>query len=605
MTDDMELVREYATRQSEPAFETLVARYVNLVYSAGLRQVADPHLAEEVTQAVFIILARKARSLGPKTILPSWLHRAACFVAADALKVRRRRAQREQEGHMQSLLNEPSPGTEDAWPQIAPLLDTAIAGLNEQERHAIVLRFFENRSLAEVGRALGANEDAARMRVNRALEKLRKFFTKRGVSSTTAIIAGAMSANSVQAAPVALAKSVTAVAIAKGAAASGSTLTLIKGALKVMAWTKAKTAVVTGAVLILAAGTTTVAVKSVHAAQTRTALAVMQGNWEGAVEANHVRLRLVLRIFKTNDAYRAVIDSVDQGVNDIPIAKLSAGPDFIHAELPALDADYQAALNAGGTEMSGTWKQLKRSYPLTLKRTTEADRAPGPMAANEYAPRPDSDLQGAWEGTLKVGNVALRLNLRIAEPTSGTFHAQMDSVDQGARNLPVTSLTYNQPAIRFEMSSINGVFEGNLDDRGDQMTGTWIQAGKKFPLTFQRVKANAQTAADTEKDYGQGASDQVQGHWKGALDANKVVLHIVFHIALMPDGSYSATMDSPDQGATGIPATAVKFTYPNLRMEWNGFDGVFTGKLEKGRLFGTWRQANVALPLQLERGAAN
>ena len=605
MTDDMELVREYATRQSEPAFETLVARYVNLVYSAGLRQVADPHLAEEVTQAVFIILARKARSLGPKTILPSWLHRAACFVAADALKVRRRRAQREQEAHMQSLLNEPSPGTEDAWPQLAPLLDTAIAGLNEQERHAIVLRFFENRSLAEVGRALGANEDAARMRVNRALEKLRKFFTKRGVSSTTAIIAGAMSANSVQAAPAALAKSVTAVAIAKGAAASGSTLTLIKGALKVMAWTKAKTAVVTGAVLILAAGTTTVAVKSVHAAQTRTALAVMQGNWEGAVEANHVRLRLVLRIFKTNDAYRAVIDSVDQGVNDIPIAKLSAGPDFIHAELPALDADYQAALSAGGTEMSGTWKQLKRSYPLTLKRTTEADRAAGPMAANEYAPRPDSDLQGAWEGTLKVGNVALRLNLRIAEPTTGTFHAQMDSVDQGARNLPVTSLTYNQPAIRFEMSSINGVFEGNLNDRGDQMTGTWIQAGKKFPLTFQRSKANAQTGADTEKDYGQGASYQVQGHWKGALDANKVILHIVFHIALMPDGSYSATMDSPDQGASGIPATAVKFTYPNLRMEWNGFDGVFTGKLEKGRLLGTWRQANIALPLQLERGAAN
>ncbi len=260
MTDDMELVREYATRQSEPAFETLVARYVNLVYSAGLRQVADPHLAEEVTQAVFIILARKARSLGPKTILPSWLHRAACFVAADALKVRRRRAQREQEAHMQSLLNEPSPGTEDAWPQIAPLLDTAIAGLHEQERHAIVLRFFENRSLAEVGRALGANEDAARMRVNRALEKLRKFFTKRGVSSTTAIIAGAMSANSVQAAPVALAKSVTAVAIAKGAAASGSTLTLIKGALKIMAWTKAKTTVVAGVAMLLVIGTTTVAV---------------------------------------------------------------------------------------------------------------------------------------------------------------------------------------------------------------------------------------------------------------------------------------------------------------------------------------------------------
>ena len=260
MTDDMELVRDYAAHQSEPAFETLVARYVNLVYSAGLRQVGDPHLAEEVTQAVFIILARKAGSLGPKTILPSWLHRAAGFVAADALKTRRRRARREQEAHMQSLLNEPSPGTDEAWLQIAPLLDTAIAGLNEKDRHVIVLRFFENHSLAEVGRALGANEDAARMRVNRALEKLHRYFSKRGVSSTTAIIAGAISANSVQAAPVALAKSVTAVAIAKGTAAGSSTLTLIKGALKLMAWTKAKTAIVAVTVVILAAGTTPVVI---------------------------------------------------------------------------------------------------------------------------------------------------------------------------------------------------------------------------------------------------------------------------------------------------------------------------------------------------------
>ncbi len=154
------------------------------------------------------------------------------------------------------------------------------------------------------------------------------------------------------------------------------------------------------------------------------------------------------------------------------------------------------------------------------------------------------------------------------------------------------------------MSSISGVFEGSLDGRGDQMTGTWTQLSAKYPLTFQLVKENTQTAADAQKDYGQGASYEVEGHWKGALNVKQVVLHIVFHIASMPDGSYSATMDSPDQGASGIPATTVQFTYPNIRMEWNGFGGVFTGKLENGKLSGTWHRGNVALPLQLERGAA-
>ncbi len=124
----------------------------------------------------------------------------------------------------------------------------------------MVLRFFQGRDLKEVGAALGMGEDAARMRINRALEKLRKFFVKRGVALSAAAIAGAVSANSVHAAPAVLSKSVTAVAVAKGSAATVSTLTLVKGALKIMAWTKAKTAIIAGAALLLAAGTTAVVV---------------------------------------------------------------------------------------------------------------------------------------------------------------------------------------------------------------------------------------------------------------------------------------------------------------------------------------------------------
>jgi len=256
MNDDLALLRDYARRNSEEAFAALVSRHVNLVYSVALRQVRDAHLAEEITQAVFIILARKAGALGPKTILSGWLCRTARYASANALTIQRRRQHREQEAYMQSLANETEP---ELWPQIAPLLETAMEKLGQKDHDALVLRFFEGRNFREIGAALGASEDAAKMRVNRALDKLRTFFTKRGVASTTAIIAGAISANSVQAAPVALAKSVTAVAIAKGVAASGSTLTLIQGTLKFMAWAKAKTAVVVG-VCALTAGTTAVTV---------------------------------------------------------------------------------------------------------------------------------------------------------------------------------------------------------------------------------------------------------------------------------------------------------------------------------------------------------
>jgi uncharacterized protein (TIGR03435 family) len=260
-TDDRALLRQFVEAQSDPAFAALVARHVNLVYSVAWRHVGDAHHAEEITQAVFIILAKKAGQLRHDRALTSWLFQTTRLTAGNFLRSESRRRAREQEAYMQSTLNEPdlsrpNAATADAetWLHIAPWLDTAVAGLGESDRRAILLRFYEGRSLREVGTALDASEAAAEKRVTRAVEKLRKFFTQRGVTLTATVLTAAISANSVQAAPLGLAATVTATA-AKGAAISGSTLTLIKGALKVMAWTKMKTAIVIGAGVLLAAGT--------------------------------------------------------------------------------------------------------------------------------------------------------------------------------------------------------------------------------------------------------------------------------------------------------------------------------------------------------------
>lgn len=261
MVADMDLVARFVRNNSQDAFEQLVSRHINLVYSSALRQVGDAHLAQDVTQAVFIIFARKAASLGSSTVVSAWLYRTTRFAAADLLKHRRRQQHREHEAYMQSMTE--SSALDQTWNEIAPNLDDAMASLSESDRRAVLLRFFESRSLSEIARGLGIEERAAQKRVSRAVEKLRVFFMKRGLTTTTAVISATISANSVQAAPAGLASSIGSVAVAKGAVGSSSVYTIVKSALNIMAWTKLKTVSVAVAALVVATGTTTVALKAI------------------------------------------------------------------------------------------------------------------------------------------------------------------------------------------------------------------------------------------------------------------------------------------------------------------------------------------------------
>jgi RNA polymerase sigma factor (sigma-70 family) len=255
---DADLLEQFARDNSEPAFAVLVERHIGLVHSVALRHTANSQHAQDITQAVFIILAHKAATLNRKTILPGWLYHTARLTAANFQRAETSRVRREQEIFMQSSLQESTPNM--LWPEMSPLLDEAMSHLGAHDRDALVLRYFQNKSLSEVGAAVGLEERTAQKRVTRAIEKLRKFFAQRGVTLTATAIACAVSANSVQAAPVALVKTISVIAVAKGAAATTLTLTLVKGALKFMAWTKMKTAIGVG--IFLAAGIGIVAVKN-------------------------------------------------------------------------------------------------------------------------------------------------------------------------------------------------------------------------------------------------------------------------------------------------------------------------------------------------------
>lgn len=219
---DAELLRRYADEKSDAAFGELVRRHLNLVYSVALRQVAgDTHLAEDVAQNVFTALARKAVSLAGRPALSGWLYRSAHFAASDVVRVERRRRAREQE------ISAMNPSTTDAtlpadWDQLRPILDSAIAELDERDRDAVALRFFDGCSFADVGAKLRLTENAARMRVERALDKLHAALARRGVTSTAAALGVALANQAAIAAPATLAASVTGAALT-AATASAST----------------------------------------------------------------------------------------------------------------------------------------------------------------------------------------------------------------------------------------------------------------------------------------------------------------------------------------------------------------------------------------------
>jgi RNA polymerase sigma factor (sigma-70 family) len=194
MTSDCELLRRYTETNSEEAFAELVRRHLDLVYSAALRQLnGDAHLAQDVAQLVFADLARKAARVVGRQALAGWLYTGTHYAAAKAVRTEQRRHSHEQEAHaMQQLLHDPGPNPD--WETLRPVLDTAMHELNEADREVILLRYFENRQHAEIGEQFGLSENAARMRVERALEKLRTVLSRRGVTNTVALSA-ALSAN--------------------------------------------------------------------------------------------------------------------------------------------------------------------------------------------------------------------------------------------------------------------------------------------------------------------------------------------------------------------------------------------------------------------------
>lgn len=321
----------------------------------------------------------------------------------------------------------------------------------------------------------------------------------------------------------------------------------------------------------------------------------VQGAWEGAMHFHWGALlrtrRVVLRVFKVNGSYHALIDQIDTGARNLPASKFDVGRRSVSFELGS-GFSYRGKLSRNATEITGRWKWPGGFYsqPLTLTRTNKPDAVPEALAMADYTPRPDSDLQGFWMGTLRLEETSLRLHLKIAGPSNGTFRAELDSIDQTpVIPLAATTVSYQRPRLRIWFQGIGAVFNGELNNVGSEIRGEWSQV-KTAPLNLERVDPKEEMRAlEAGKNYHYTNDTELQGHWTGILPDNYgLPLHVAVNIAQLPDGTFSATLDSPDQSLFDMPFDEVAFAPPKVHLEMKSTKSTLEGTLLDGRVCGTW-----------------
>lgn len=382
-----------------------------------------------------------------------------------------------------------------------------------------------------------------------------------------------------------------------------------------MAWTKAQTAILVGTAVLFAGATGVVATKGVHALRAAH-YPDLQGAWEGSLllddagvaPGEAARTRVVLKLTRTNGVYSATTDWIELGLRDMPMGRVIYEFPSLRLERNVRDT-WKLTLDADAKHLLyDHYIHFLQPDPVLLQRTDTPAQVPAPLTEAEFRPRPGSDLQGYWKGT--IGPDALPVAVRVAEQSDGSFRAEGDIPGQGIHGRPL-SVVYNRPTLKVAVATGSGAFQGTVDNARGEISGPWTQGGESAPALFRRADYQAELAQEAAKDYAFRSEQELQGHWRGAwvvtIDKTKATIRYALDIAKMPDGSYAAALVNLDEFGQNAPSPTSDFRYepPHLKMEWKWQGGRYAGTLKDAKLVGTWFQGGGAFPLVFEKAALN
>jgi len=479
MIDDTALLRQYAATGAEEAFATLVRQNVDLVYATALRIVGDRGRAEDVAQSVFLALSRKAGALGGHPALVSWLYTSTRYAALKSLRTERRRQAREQEAHTMQQLLSPEPPPD--WEQLRPLLDDVLHELSEADREAVLLRFFRGVPFAELAAVLRVNEGAARMRIERALDRMNRLLAKRGIRSTASALGVALAAQPALAAPPTLATSITGTVLAGASVSTGAFVTIF--AMNTLKFALAAAVVAGGLATAFVEGRTYVSLRTQqrslaredlaplekHNRELRAAAARLEEQNPNVAELNRLRGRL--------DTLRARPPGVTDAAFHVPRNLGRATP-------AAAIETFAWAIDRGDLDLAASFISFTDDSPenraVFLANFSDAIRARYRTAERIYA----AALHGAVHGKSTVPDPMARMQI-VSTKERGFDEVRVELWIQreSGRELP-GSMTYQRRADGWAekpVAMLNPAIVAAIQQRLDPATGNYIPADRPKP----------------------------------------------------------------------------------------------------------------------------